>query len=516
MPAKPTTLFRKWANEEARKIAPAILATTDPDRDEYVGRQMSFREFIPEFWPIVEPGRDFIPNWHIDAIAEHLEAVTNGEIKNLLIAIPPGCMKSLIASVMWPSWTWTEKPSLKYISCSYSLDLATRDSVRTRDIIQSQHYAEVFRPGWRLKGDQNVKSRYETTAGGGRQALSIGSQTTGFRADGWIVDDPLNASAVLEGKVNVTDAVEAANKYIGGVLSTRLNDLRTGFRVVIMQRLHESDAIGFLKESGDFEELILPMEFVTESRYTTSIGWTDPRTERGQLMFPRMFPASELAKKKSPYELGPVMYQAQYQQDPTPAKGDVFDRAWFRPWDSIPQLFAKIISVDCTFKDKKGSDYVVIQVWGAFGTDRFLIEEIRGRMSFTKTKEALRLVYGRHRDCNAVLIEDAANGPAIIDELKTEIPIIIPVTPLGSKLARSMAIQPIAEGLCIYIPPSWSDDEREDWLKEIAGFPKRKHDDRVDAMTQALNYMRKYSVLEETHEAGSFHEEPATFEFEVR
>lgn len=495
MPKKPTTLFRQWAVEEARKQAPAILATTDPKRPEYVGRQMGLCEFIKEAWHVVEPGRDLVWNWHIEAIALHLEAVTEGKIKNLLIAIPPGCMKSKIVSVLWPAWMWTMKPSIKFIGCSYAMDLATRDSLASRDIIQSQWFAETFRPGWRLKDDQNVKTRYETTAGGGRQALSIGSMTTGFRADGIIVDDPLNASAVLEGKVNIQEAVESANKYIGGVLPTRLNDLRTGFKVLIMQRLHENDAIGFLRESGAYEELILPMEFRAEDRYTTSIGFTDPRTKDGELMFPEMFPLEELEKKKSPYELGEVMYQAQYQQDPTPSKGDVFDRDWFKAWTELPRFTAKIISVDCTFKDKKGSDYVVISVWGAIGNRRLLVEQVRARMSFTATKTALRAVYERHPDVNAVLIEDKANGTAIIDELKTEIPIIIPIEPIGSKLARAMAVQPICEGLCVEIPAHWSESDREDWLKEIAGFPKRKHDDRVDDMTQALNYMRRFNSV---------------------
>ncbi len=490
--AKTTTLCRQLLSEAARRVSPAILATTDPERDDWIGRDLSLSEFVREAWPIIEPGRELTWNWHIDAICKHLEAVTWGEIKDLLIAIPPGMMKSLLVSVMWPAWAWTQRPSLKYISCSYAMDLATRDSVRTRDILQSDWYKETFRPGWRLKGDQNVKTRYETTAGGGRQALSIGSQTTGFRADGWIVDDPLNASAVLEGKVNVQDAVEAANRYIGGVLATRINNLATGFRVVIMQRLHELDPIGFLSESGDFEELILPMEFEPERRCHTSIGFTDPREKEGELMFPELFPQSELDKKKSPYELGPTGYSAQYQQDPTPAKGDVFDRAWFGFWEQLPALTAKIISVDCSFKDSKGTDYVVIQVWGANGPNRYLIEEVRGRMSFTATRDAIRAVYARHPDTAAILIEDKANGPAIIDALKNEIRIIVPVEPLGGKVPRAKAVQPIVEGRCVFLPGNWPDAQREDWLKEVTGFPRRTHDDRVDGLSQALNYMRRF------------------------
>jgi predicted phage terminase large subunit-like protein len=506
MAKKPVKIFRDFADESALQASPAIRATTDPAKEEWLGREMSLTEFVREAWHVIEPGTELEWNWHIDAICMHLEAVADGRIQNLLISIPPGSMKSVIVSVMYPAWLWTRKPSIRVITASYAMDLGTRDSVKTRDIILSSWYKDTFRPGWVLKGDQNVKTRYQLTAGGGRQVLSVDSMTTGFRGDGWIVDDPLNATDILEGKVNVADAVDKANNYVGKVLSTRINDIRKAFRIVVMQRLHENDVIGFLEASGEFELLSIPMEFNPEERFTTSIGWTDPRSDRGQLMFPRMFPKSELQKKKGPYQLGPTAYEAQYNQNPVPSKGDVFDSAWFRTYIEKPRFLAKIISVDCTFKDKKSSDYVVIDVWGANGQDRFLIEQVRKKLSFTATRDAIRKVYSRHPDASAVIIEDAANGPAIIDELRKEIPIIVPITPLGSKYARAMSIQPIAEAGCIYIPGWWSEEMRTDWLKEISGFPKRSHDDRVDTMSQAITYMRRFSVVLDPGQVGVFEE----------
>lgn len=480
-------------------------------------RTLTLREHIREAWHVIEPGRPLQWNWHIDAIAEHLDAVTRGEIKDLLISLPPGCMKSTIVSVLWPTHMWTRRPSLKFISCSYAMDLATRDSVKSRDIIQSSWFRQTYLPGWVLKGDQNVKTRYENTAGGGRQALSIGSMTTGFRADGWIVDDPLNASAVLEGKVDPLKACEVANKYIGGVLSTRLNDLRSGFRVVIMQRLHELDPIGFLLESGDFEHLCLPMEFASERRTVTGIGWTDPRKEEGQLLFPKMFPATELAKKKSPYELGSAGYEAQYQQDPTPSKGEIFDRDWFRYWHELPALSATVLSLDCTFKKKRTSDYVCLDAWGAFGLDRFLLEQIRERLSFTETLNAVLDMAGRFPNQCAVLVEGTANGPAILDALRRVVPNLIEVNPgPASKSARAYSVQPIAQGHCVYLPGHWTPKQIDDWLKEVTGFPKRAFDDRVDTMTQALNYMRRFSGVGTYEQTGSFVQDEKLWSFEVR
>src|ERR1019366_7095430 len=160
----------------------------------------SLREFIRQAWHVVEPARALIPAWHVDAIAGHLQAISEGRIRNLLVNVPPGHAKSLIVSVLWPAWQWIrieEGAQWRGLFASYDGGLATRDSVRCRALMESQWYRETFRPAWKLAGDQNEKAYFQNTKSGFRISLSVGGRGTGFRGDAIVVDDPLNASTAI-------------------------------------------------------------------------------------------------------------------------------------------------------------------------------------------------------------------------------------------------------------------------------------------------------------------------------
>jgi predicted phage terminase large subunit-like protein len=453
---------------------------------------MSLRAFVEGAWHVLEPDRHFLPNWHVDAICEHLEWVAAGELQRLIINIPPGYAKSVIVAVLWPAWMWTWRPSWRSIFASYDERLSVRDSVRCRTVMTSPWYRETIRPGWRFTSDQNVKGYYRNSRMGERLAISTGGANTGFRGDNVTVDDPISAKD--RNNVNV---LEAAIDWWDRVMSSRLNDQRTGTRVIVMQRLHEKDLTGHALAKGGYEHLCLPSEFdpkrrsvtVTKSGHT----WEDPRTEEGELLFPALFPEDVLDQAK--IDLGSVQYAAQHGQLPVPATGGIFKREWFRRYrkaDLPPVWNETIQSWDLTFKKKEDSDFVVGEVWSRLGANSYLRFERRGRMGFSESKRAVREVSRAFPEATAKLIEDKANGPAIMDELRDEIEGLIGVSDPGGVLAQAWAVQPIVEAGNVWIPDESEWPEVENWLDEICGFPKAANDDRVAAFTQAIIRLAKH------------------------
>lgn len=451
-------------------------------------------EFARQAWEIVEPGTPLRWNWHLDAICEHLEAVTDGRIKRLLINVPPGHMKSLLVSVFWPAWVWATRPEWRALFASYASELAIRDSVKCRTLLESEWFQDGFVQGeWRLAGDQNVKSYYVNDRTGFRIALSVGGKTTGFRGDAIVIDDPLNAM----------DAYSKASRdacllWWDQAMSNRLSDMRKGAVVVIMQRLHEEDLSGHLLKRGGWEHLCLPSEFEPARRNTTAIGWTDPRQEPAEPLFPDMFPPEVLADAKT--TLGSAGFAGQHQQSPMPADGGMFKRSWWRYWrraheDEIPELADRtvvlpakfdrvILSWDCAFKKTSESDKVAGGVWATVGANRFLIDLAWDRMSFSETCSRLKAQAAAYPLAREKLVEDKANGPAVIDTLKDEVSGVIAVNPEGGKEARAAATSPQVEAGNVFLPlhAKW----RDAYVEEHASFPKGAHDDAVDQQSQAL------------------------------
>src|ERR1019366_3876920 len=286
-----------------------------------------FRDFIEQAWHVVEPARALISAWHVDAIAEHLQAISEGQIKHLLINVPPGHGKSLIVSVLWPAWQWIRNENgaqWRGLFASYNGGLATRGSGGCRTLMESPWYRDGFSPAWRLSSEQNA-SYFENTNSGFRISLSVGGCGTGFRGDAIVVDDPLNASDQYS-----ETARRESVFWWDQVMSSRLNNLETGSKVIIMQRLHEADLSGHVLEQGTYEHLCLPSEFEPERRSVTSIGWRDPRIEPGQILFPVLYPRTVLDQARK--DLGAAGYAGQHQQRPSPAEGGVLQRHWWGYW----------------------------------------------------------------------------------------------------------------------------------------------------------------------------------------
>lgn len=471
----------------------------------------SFREFVYQAWPLVEPTMPLRPGWHLDAICDHLQAVSDGGIRRLLINIPPGLGKSLLVSVLWPSWVWARNPGWRSIFSSYSHDLVVRDAVRARNLMMETWFQEAFVEGrWQFSDDMNRKDMYTNTRTGRRISLSVGSQATGFRGNCIAIDDPLNAKDAPS-KVKR----DACLFWFDQVMQTRVDDPSRDSFVVIMQRLHEEDLSGHILARGGYEHLCLPAEFVGERKCVTYFKrpdgtkeklFEDPRTREGEVLFPALHPQEILDARKK--ELGSVGYAGQFGQSPGAAEGGLFKYAWWRFWKHegtkpgnaprprqcwqgeakiLPKFHQIIGSLDAAFKETEESDYVVFTVWGIYGVEKYLLDIVRGRMDFSKTQKTFIELAKKHPQCRKWLVEDKANGPAIVTSLKAIIPGIVPVTPEGGKEARAAVMQPFVEAGQVYLPDGapWV----QDYVDEFAVFPNGKHDDQIDSSTQMVVFI---------------------------
>jgi predicted phage terminase large subunit-like protein len=472
----------------------------------------SLREFVRQAFAVIEPSTPFVPGWHIDAIIEHLEAITFGQIRNLLINVPPRHMKSLLVSVLWPAWEWIRFPERRFLYSSYAAQLSIRDSVKCRRLIESPWYQERWGDRFALTGDQNTKGRFENDRSGYRLSTSVGGAATGEGGDRVVCDDPHNVQEAESDSVR-----KATLDWWDIVMSTRVNDPRSAAKVVVMQRCHQRDLSGHLLEQGGWEHLCLPAEY-EKPGCSTSVGWSDPRTEQSELLWPERFGPEELESLKR--SLGSYAAAGQLQQRPSPAGGGIFKRHWFRYFQprganlppvvvslpdgtqmSIPAIEAPhqvnetIQSWDCAFKDLDTSDYVVGQVWGRLGPSFFLGDQVRARMDCPTTVHSVRQLTAKWPGTIAKLIEDKANGSAVIQMLAREIPGLLPVNPEGGKVARAAAVSPLVEAGNIFLLHPLYAPWVNDFIEECAAFPNGAHDDQVDAMTQAL--LRWHMVVQQ-------------------
>lgn len=439
----------------------------------------SLRVFFREAWRVVEPATPYVPGWHLDAIADHLEAVSRGEIRSLLINMPPRQMKSLSVSVFWPCWEWINWPDRRWLFASYAQSLSIRDSLKCRRLILSPWYQSHYGHIFQLVSDQNAKVRFENNRTGYRLATSVDAAATGEGGDRIVVDDPHNVRDAA------SDAVrESTLVWWDEAMTTRLNDPRTGARIIVMQRVHENDLSGHLLAQGGWEHLCLPAEYEGEKHFT-SIGWSDPRENLGDLLWPERFGRVEIDHLKR--ALGSYATAGQLQQRPSPAAGGVLKRDWWRFYVRPPEKFDRLImSWDLTFKDTKTADYAVGQVWGQVGADAYLLDQVRDRMDFPTTVNAFRALAAKWPDALGKYVEDKANGPAVISTLQREIPGIIAVQPEGSKEARAHAASPWIEAGNVWLPDPEEAPWVHDFIEECAAFPVGRHDDQVDAMSQAI------------------------------
>lgn len=461
-----------------------ISLATLIELDRALVKKCGFKKFIKLAWSQIEPGKEFIDGWHIDAIAEHLEAITKGQLNRLVINIPPGHMKSIATCVLWPSWVWTFRPESKWIFASYAMNLSRRDNLRMRRLIESEWYQARWGESFRPLRDNWGADKFINDHAGFRMCTSVDGTVTGEHADFQVCDDPIKPQDVT--KTSLANCLEWWNE----TMSSRLVDFKKSARVIIMQRLHVNDLAGEMLRAGGYEHLCLPMEYESKSKCHTSIGFNDPRTLDGELLWPEKCPAESVSeiKKDINSERG---IAAQLQQQPVPHSGAIFKRDCVQYYKDLPATATIVTSWDCTFKETSTS-YVVGQVWGITNdcTNFVLIDQVRNHLSFSETLTAIRKFAHKYPYCSAHLIEEKANGSAVIDMLRDEIPGLIPVLPQGGKEARANAIESLWSNKFVLLPDPELKAWVGDFVQEILEFPSSLHDDQVDAMTQALTWLR--------------------------
>jgi predicted phage terminase large subunit-like protein len=426
----------------------------------------------------------------MSAICEHLEAVSRGQIRDLVIAVPPGCTKSLLASCFWPAWDWLAcDPARRWIAASYGQELSEKNARIAKSLIGSAWFAARW-PHLAIDPASEDRIRmFRLRSKGWRFSTSREGAATGQHAD-VILGDDLAKAQDADGRAALDPvALEAANRFWFGTLQTRRADAATTRRVLIGQRLHHDDTPGRAIEAG-YTALVLPMEFDSRRRCSISVtGWTDPRTGDGELLDPSRFPRSVVEADR--IALGPQGFAAQNQQDPTPPDGMLFKRVLAHRWTVDPSTKGPpagrtIITCDATFKDTKGSDFVAIQAWREVRPNFLLLYRRTQRLSASATVRALFEVAALYPGA-PIYIEDKANGPAIVDLFRAELPALIPWDPgSASKWSRAEAKAYLFEAGRVLLPPDALAPWAADYATALQRFPLAKHDDDVDATTMAL------------------------------
>ncbi len=440
--------------------------------------------FVREAWHVVEPSVDYVHGWHIDAICLHLEAVTSGEITRLLINVPPGTMKSLLCGVFWPAWEWgpKAKPQMRYLGASYSEHYAKRDSRRMRDLVASEWYQALW--GDQVKLTRTGEMAFANARTGSRQGVPF-SRLTGGRGDRVIIDDPHSVDGA-ESEVERLSTVRTFRESV----PTRLNDPQRSAIVVVMQRLHEADVSGTILALGlGYEHLMLPMEFEPERRCRTSIGFVDPRTEEGELLFPERFPRAVVERDKVP--LGSYAVAGQFQQRPAPRSGGLFQRGDFEIVEAVPAGAKRCRAWDfAASKARPGRkpDWTA-GLRMALVDGVFYVETIaRGRWSPAEVERNLK--NAASQDGPTVTIRMPQDpGAAGKADAETKIKLLAgfpvkAISPTGDKATRAKPASAQAEaGNVKLLRGDWN----ETFLDEVCAFPNAQFDDQVDAFADALN-----------------------------
>lgn len=416
---------------------------------------------------------------HNNLIAKYLDKIEKGEIDRLAVFMPPRHGKSMTISESFPSYYIGKNPSRKVIEVSYGTSLAKKFGRKNRQKLE-EYGEELFNirvskenssvTNWGI--EKKTKEGWKKQEG---QMLSAGimSGITGEGATLIIIDDPIKNQQ----EADSTTYRERIYEEWQSTLSTRLE--HGGAVILILTRWHEDDLASRLLKEEEWTIINLPAIAEDENDLLNrEIG--EPLWEDGGY-------GKEWAEKKKK-QVGSRTWNALYQQRPAPQEGSLFKREHWKFYKTIPSNFEQIIqSWDCTFKDTQNSDYVVGQVWGKIGADRYLLDQVRGKMTITETMNSIRSLSSKWNSSYVKLIEDKANGPAIIHMLKKEIQGIIPVNPEGGKVVRAQAISPQIEAGNVYLPSPELANWIHDFIEEASSFPNGKHDDQIDAMTQALN-----------------------------
>jgi predicted phage terminase large subunit-like protein len=524
----------------------------------------SFYEFVKNAWSVVDPA-EFVDNWHLEDICNHMEAVARGHCSRLLLNEPPRTGKTFIVSICFTAWVWAQRvkaplmgPHVSFFYASYAEQLSLEHSIKCRRLVESPWYRARWGKRFNLLSDRNRASHFENDKGGYRMCSSVDAKATGYGADVLVADDPHLVKEAESDQVR-----EDTVRWWSETMPSRLNNRRTGAMIVVMQRVHEGDLSGHLlnpKNELNYVHFCVPMSYVPCKHVNAwvdekgepvdaeegvgirtfvgedadevpedAIFWMDRRSEPDELLWPDRFPASEVYKLER--ELGPYAYAGQYQQDPAPRGGGIIRREWWQTWDedtakkngaapnTYPQFEYIIASLDTAFTQNDENDPSALSIWGIFkdpnGNPKIFL--MYCWYDWLRLHELLSRV---GLDCqkfkvDRLIIEGKAAGHSVDQELHRlfgsfsyGIELIDPrrgFIKTADKEARLQTVVHLfAEGL-VYAPDKeWADD----MINQCAIFPRALHDDLVDTCSMALIYLRRTGwALKREEAAQSFADE---------
>lgn len=436
-----------------------------------------FKSFLVKCFYTLLPDQTYLDNWHIDVIVDCLQSVELGKTRRMIINIPPRHLKSLCISVIWPAWLLGRNPNTKIIVASYAQTISVKHSLDTRQIMSSPWYKKLF-PGTNFVADQNEKHKFQTTQGGFRMAVSVGSALTGEGGDFLIVDDPHNPVRVCY----PTDRTNTIN-WFEQVLMSRLNDKKTGSIIIVMQRVHKDDLTSYLLEKKKGWGHICISVHQEEETLISFYGCNYHR-KANSLLHPEREGRKEIDEIRR--DLGSYAFNAQYQQKPLLLENGVIKPEWIQKYSSLPlDACAEPIiqSWDTAIKTKKGSDYSVMTSWIYSNGGFYLIDVCRGKWDYPDLKKKVVECYANSSP-KFILIEDKSSGQQLLQDLKE-----LPVKAISNSLSKStrlFSVSSLFERRSVFFPSeaSWVEDLED----ELLSFPDGKHDDQVDSVVQYLDW----------------------------
>jgi predicted phage terminase large subunit-like protein len=457
--------------------------------------RVSFGAFAYAAYAELNPNAPLIPNWHIDCICHHLQAMgrlLEGErppeadrqnISNrLVINLPPRSLKSYLVSVAWVAWCLGRSPSLQIVCASYAEELANKFSRDCRALIEASFYKRVF-PRTRINPRKSTETEFETTKRGSRLATSVGGTLTGRGADILIVDDPIKAN-----DANSKVALETANEWFRNTALSRLNSQSKSLIAVTQQRLHTDDLSGILIERG-WPSLVIPAIATEAQDY--AVGDADSyHRPAEELLQPNRDSAETLGDIKR--EVGSRIFGAQYQQNPTPPDGNMIKASWLRRYTSIPprDKFRNVV-LSCDPAGKAGikNDYTAITIVGIDAKEIYLLHVDRGHWTVLQMQSRITELASEWA-VTQVIVENTASGMGLIQLLQeqTRLPVIgqHPTDDKETRLSRHHG-RFEAGRILLPVETSWL----ADFENELLAFPNGRHDDQVDALLLFLDWFSK-------------------------
>ena len=445
-----------------------------------------FIAFADKAFQELNPGKEFLPNWHIELIAEGLQRCCAGKLRRLIINVPPRYLKSHLTSICFPAWLLGHQPNAQIICVSYAQDLSNRLAADCRCVIASDWYQDLF-PEARLAADRQSVHDFSTTQRGFRLATSVGGVLTGRGADFIIIDDPLKPDEALSETLR-----NSVNEWYDNSVLSRLNDKRTGCIILVMQRLHEDDLVGHVLKHGDWD--VLNFRAVAEENEThvvdTPYGRREFVRQQGEALHSEREPLEILAGIRE--IMGEYNFAAQYQQAPAPAGGGLIKTQWFKIFrpEERPKEFELIFqSWDTANKSSELSDYSVCTTWGVIDKHLYLLEVLQRRLNYPDLRRTVKQQAEIYR-VKTILIEDKASGTQLIQDLIADrVHGVTRYQPKMEKIMRMHSVTSTIENGFVHIP------EHAPWLAEylheLAVFPRGRFDDQIDSTSQALDWFKE-------------------------